>query len=652
MFEKNKNLNKWREKYDIARSAYSATLNAIDRRESAYLGTHSILNHRKQVTKREATNVRNISFELVEAQVDSTIPVPRVDALHAEDKETAKMLESFLRSEIQRLRMKELNDQQERTTPTQGGDFALVEWDNLAGTHCSIGDIALQELHPKQVIPQPGVYDMGKMDYFFVVTSQTKESIKRKYGIDAEKLSETEQSARESADETRHTVSDDLVTQIDCYYRTEKGIGKISWADSVLLYEDDDYQQRKFDRCRKCGKIIPDGAKKCECGSKDFETETGFELQEDMIVGGQVIDAEIEDGLEYAMNPDGTMQFQTDESGNPIMENETPVPVVLGMKHRKRVIPYYKPNVFPVILRRNISCRGQLLGLSDVDVIADQQEDIKAYGTKIREKILKGGSYLTKPRDVKIRTDDTELKILEVTNPQQVSMMNVLNIQPNIEKEQTQMTLCYDYARSTLGITDAFQGKYDASATSGTAKQFSANQSAGRLMSKRVLKYDFYSKLYETMFKFLLAYSDRPIPYSTTDANGETVYSHFDPMDFLKVDADGEPYWNDEFLFSVDESATIASNKEMLWNMADVKYQSGAFGPINDLQSADLLWTWLEATGYPMAGSVKRTIEARIAQQTELAQGGSAVIPQNDGIDGRSTVQQSDLTNLEEMGMI
>ena len=50
-------------------------------------------------------------------------------------------------------------------------------------------------------------------------------------------------------------------------------------------------------------------------------------------------------------------------------------------------------------------------------------------------------------------------------------------------------------------LSYAYQGKYDASATSGTAKQYSINQAAGRLESKRTMKNNAYSALFKMIFQ-------------------------------------------------------------------------------------------------------------------------------------------------------
>ena len=62
----------------------------------------------------------SIVYELIESQVDATIPMPRVEAIHPEDEELACRLEDFLRSEAKRLDFTQLNDLQERTVPIQG----------------------------------------------------------------------------------------------------------------------------------------------------------------------------------------------------------------------------------------------------------------------------------------------------------------------------------------------------------------------------------------------------------------------------------------------------------------------------------------------------------------------------------------------------
>ena len=59
-------------------------------------------------------------------------------------------------------------------------------------------------------------------------------------------------------------------------------------------------------------------------------------------------------------------------------------------------MPFYKPDIFPVILQKNVSVR-QVLGDSDIDKIADQQNTTNRIESKIIDKLLKSGSYITLP---------------------------------------------------------------------------------------------------------------------------------------------------------------------------------------------------------------------------------------------------------------
>lgn len=304
---------------------------------------------------------------------------------------------------------------------------------------------------------------------------------------------------------------------------------------------------------------------------------------------------------------------------------------VMEMAFQQNSIPYYKPNLYPILLRRNVSSEGDLLGFSDVEIIQDQQDSVKKLGSKIMEKLLKGGSYVTLPEGVSVETDGEELNILRLANPAQKQLIDVVSLQPDITKDRAVQESEYQHAKSVLGINDSFQGKYDASATSGTAKQYQINQAAGRMESKRIMKNTAYSELYETMFKFLLAYADQPIEFSAADKDGNLEFAHFDRMMFLKRDAAGELYWNDEFLFETDPTSTILTNREAMWNQADLKLQSGAFGPLTELKTLQLYWLFMEKNNYPNAGEIRKIIEARLqeqeaeqmeAQQAMMMQGG------------------------------
>ena len=584
--EKNKTLMKWQQRYEDAKSKYDNDINLMEERDGYYRGDREVKgnpNSNKASTKL-AINVRNISYELVESQVDSSIPRPKVTPIHPEDLETAKTIEKALNNWIKTLNINEINDMQERTTPVQGASFSLVEWDSTKGYHCTMGDLEITDIHPRQMIPQPGVTSIEKMDYFFIRTPQTKEYVKRRFGKSVADEEETDYDIRDGV------ASEDIVTVVTAYYKNnDNGIGLYRWCGDVELESIEDYQARHLEVCKECGR--PKNGDVCECGSKKFEKR-----KDDMTT------VQLFNSVQVGMNP---------MTGEPIIaEQEIDVE-----------IPYYKPNVYPIVMRKNISKDRSFLGFSDVQVIADQQDTIKKLGSKINEKLLKGGSYVTLPEGLGIETTDEELKIIRVENPNQKSLIDVVTVQADTSQDRVTLEENYQWAKSALGITDSFQGKYDASALSGTAKQYSINQAAGRLESKRIMKNNAYAKLYELMFKFALAYADDPIPITSQGMNGEPEFSHFDKRDFLKQDSNGEWYWNDEFIFDVDPTSTLLTNREAMWNQADLKLQSGAFGQLGDLETNYLYWLEQERNGYPNAGEIKKNIEERLAkQQAEMEQ--------------------------------
>ena len=580
--EANKELKRWQGRYEDAKTKYDAVLKDMNINEEYYEGTKSVYGANKQsIAPKQAINVRNIVYELIESQVDSSVPMPKVTAIHQEDEELANRIEKFLENEVRSLSFKAINDLQERIVPVQGGDFFLVEWDNTKGYHCTIGDLAVSTIHPRNVIPQPGVTDVEKMDYIFTRTAQTKEYVKLRFGKDVSMEDETDAEIRDGS------VSEDIVTVITAYYKNKDGgIGIYRWCGDVTLEDMDDYQARQVEVCEKCGRPRVGAEEQCECGSKKWVKEKDSTEHVKMAKLTTVIDP-----------------FTGEEVQNTEVEDLE--------------IEYYKPSGYPLILRKNISRDRYLLGSSDVNAIRDQQETIKKLGSKINEKLLTGGSFVTLPEGVGVELTDEEFKVLRLRDPAQKALISVITTQADCGQDRIVLEENYQWAKSTLGITDSFQGKYDASALSGTAKQYSINQAAGRLESKRVMKNEAYAKLYEMMFKFALAYADQPMPVTSQNTDGSMNYAHFDRRDFLKIDSAGEPYWNDEFIFETDPTSTLLVNREAMWNQADLKLQSGAFGQLGDLKTAYLYWLEQERNDYPHAAEIKGVIEDRLAEQEQ-----------------------------------
>lgn len=622
------NLKTWKKRLEEAIESYGSDKNRMKTYQGYYDGDRSVAQdpNSSYSPSKKASNVRNIVYELIESQVDSSIPMPKVRAIHPEDEELAKKLEHYLENKIKTTKLPLLNDMMERNVPVQGGDFFHVQWDANAGLHSQIGDIKVSEIHPKKLIPQPGMVEIEAMDYFFVQELYTKKKVKAIYGVSVEDCGNdyTDLAGEQSS---TASINSDIVTVNTAYYHNEHGgVGIFVWCDTEILLDLDDYEARYLDHCAKCGAVMQNGV--CpECGSKKVKKMP--EEYEEMAEGMEVKTSyPMADGT-FSRNIDPFTEEEAprmDENGQPVMD-EMGQPV-MEMRKVKRKIPYYKPNIYPVVLRKNITQNDKLLGGSDVAVIIDQQDTVKKLGSKINEKLLKGGSFVTLPTGIDVEKTDKELKILRVRNAADKSLIDVINVQPNVQNDLSYEETNYNWAKSALGITDSFQGKFSSSEVSGTARQYAINQAAGRLESKRTLKNEAFAKLYEYMFKFWLAYSDQSSAIISTDSNGAANYDEIDRHEFLKIDSAGEFYWDDEFLFETDPTSTLMQNREALWNQTDLKLQSGAFGPVGDLETARAYWTIQKANGYPNAAIILNIIEQRIKEQQEMAMHAQQAMPQ------------------------
>jgi len=625
--EKNDKLTLWQERLATNEAAYSDELSKMDGREALYKGDRELRDIVVGEKKTEAVHVRNIVAELVEAQVDSAIPAPKVTARYQKDQHLAKIIEDMLRNEIDRLPFEAMNDQQERTVPIQGSGDWLVEWDNTKRTHTTVGELSVSLLHPKQVIPQDGVYSgIEDMDYIIVKIPQTRTFIERRYGVDLEDEGESEPDIRGSV----ASESKDLVTQYVAYYRNDAGgIGEYSWVNDVQLEDMEDYQARRLKRCKKCGQIFNEGLQPMEptldgtapveekpknknvcpfCGSSSFEEST--EDFEELTAPVRKSSGEIIPPYKEEQLP------MLDDMGMPAVDPYTGLPATEIVRTPTK-IPFYKPNVFPVLQQKSVSIYGSFGGDSDVDKIADQQNTTNRLEAKIIDKLLKSGSYMTLPDDCYIEVDAEDMKVIRPGDPASKALIDVYDLQGNIQQDAEYLNQVYEEARQQIGITDSFQGRKDTTATSGKAREFAAAQSAGRLESKRRMKDAAYAALYEAMFKFKLAYTDEPRPVVSTDKHGQPQYETFNKYDFLEQDANGEWYWNDQFLFSCDTSSSLAQNREAMWQETRMNLQTGAFGDPANVNTLILFWTKMAMLHYPGAEDTLEYLKEMLAQQQQ-----------------------------------
>ena len=620
-----KRMDYWKTVVARDESAWAAEVARMDWREELFAGTHEIKPtcdaEAEQNEKMYCYHVRNVVAENIESMVDSRVPRPKVMALRKEDEGLARKLEELLRFYTQRHHMRVVNDLAERMGPIQGGLCYLVEWDATRRIGTDMGDATVTLIHPKQLIPQAGIYtDIEDMDHVAVKLSCTKKQVLLQYGVDVRDVGETDPNAKGTDDAASE---EELVTVYMLYYKNDRGgIGQMGWCGDYALVDWDDYQSRRLRRCASCGAL-------------DSYTEAPRkETEEEMLISG-------ERSREVHRCPwcEGT-EFEDVE----VDEEEILLPEVLldtnanelefeGAKayfdegetfklEARSTRPYYKPNKFPIILQKNISKFGQLLGESDVDKMADQQNTIKRLDKKLLDRTITAGTIITLPNDTHIQTDLNDQRVVRLKNPAEMSQIQTFEFTGNLSQIVELEAKAYEEARQITGITDSMQGRRDPTATSAKAKEYSASKSEGRLESRRVMKQEAWCRIFELISKLFIAYADEPRQVRVEQSTGEVEYETFRRTDFLKQAADGTYYYEDGFVWTVDDATSIGESREAMWQEINASFGAGTLGNPQELPTLILYWGLMEEQGYPGAGQVKAKLEARLQeqQQAEAAQ--------------------------------
>ena len=650
----------WQKRLADSEEYWNPQLTKMDEREALFNGTDVLKPMVKEDAKagKKTSHVRNIVFENIESQISASIPQPKVTPRREQDEHLASLIEHFIRNELDRLPFETMNDMAERTVPLQGGVGYLVDWDNTKRTHNTVGETDVNVIHPKQFAPQPGVYTgIQDMDWFIVKVPTTKEAVRRQYGVPVYNESESEPDIRSTGAE--HTA-EDAVTMYVGFERNENGgINKYIWVNDVELEDLENYQARRVPTCNSCGRVRPLPG---QVINNDVQADIPDQVQG--MISAEQVETDMAGHALAAVLAQQSLAGESALAAMPVADKPTEPrkydggccpwcgcseftdteqefeAVFLPMRTKSGIqlpgaeaafddegkpvvtptlIPFYKPDVYPIVLQRSVSVYGQLLGSSDADMIADQQNTINRMHQKIIDRLLKAGTRITLPNKADINIDPEDGERIYLNDPAQKNLIDVYEFSGNLQYEMAYLAQAYEEARQILGITDSFQGRRDPTATSGVAKEYAAAQAAGRLESKRVMKNAAYAQLFELMFKFWLAYSDEPRPVTYKDSTGTMRYEEFNRYDFLEQDADGQWYWNDQFLFSCDTSAPLASNRAAMWQETRLNLQTGAFGDPTSTETLILFWSKMEALHYPGAGETKKFLEERRERERAAA---------------------------------
>lgn len=556
------------EYYQRAKGLYNDRLDFFTRMEELY---------KKPDTHGEYD--KNIVFELIESEIDNNIYMPKVRSLNGLW-EQANALENIIKSELYDYKYREYNDIQERNTYIYGGAITLVYWDVLGRNSHLGGKIAFKSINPKNFIPQHGLSRIEDMDYCFIIESVTKMTLQNQYLLSNDDLALLE-------GDGEYTIDPDLATIKTMYYKDKfNHICRFSWCGTLVLENDDNIYSDKLFYCTKCGAVKEADEDTCViCNNSEFELK---EVDRKNIMVREVVDIE-----------DST----TGETNQQIKE----VPA--------KVTPYV-PNRFPIVIRKNISTNS-LFGISDAEMIETSQKLNNSILNKLADRVLKSGTLIALPKNLrnKLKVDNSELKIMYYDTPADAQGIITKNLQPPFGNEPYLMDSAYSTARQTLGITNTFQGREDNTAISSKAKELQVQQTAGRLESKREMKKASLVSLFELMFQFILAYSYEYKGYYV-NYNGEDVYKVFDNRLFL-ANRDGNYFYDDEYSFDIDLSATLENNREVMWQETRMNFSSGVYGDPTDINSIKMFWNNMLKLNYPGAKEALEYIELRMEIMTQ-----------------------------------
>ena len=177
-------LEYYKELYVGAKNAHQEKLSELDTYMQQYLGSDLI-----DGSSERACAVRNITYEMIESEVSSDIPPPKVDpSCYSERRDrNAKSIERLLASVRDRLPYEEMNDLDERYTYVLGSSVWYAEWDNEATLGNEIGAVKLHCLSPQCFIGQPNIPSVEDMEYCFLEFTSTRGELIRKYNVEPSK---------------------------------------------------------------------------------------------------------------------------------------------------------------------------------------------------------------------------------------------------------------------------------------------------------------------------------------------------------------------------------------------------------------------------------------------------------------------------------
>jgi len=287
-----------------------------------------ISNRDREIKPDNARQVVNLTYQLIESQIDISVPKPNVQPCEydqdneLEEKERNNMIEGMLVYMSDGETLKKITSENERIAKKNGLCIYKVCYNPNYKSHKYIGIIETTNPHPANVIPQKGVFRVKDMDYLFHIENRTVDYICRTYGEELRNQIENENAEYPNIDDlssTSSTIQDknNKLSVVECWYKDKDGdVCLLTWVNDIIIRD------------------IPKFFYKRDEENNIIEFEE-IELPP------------IDDGM-----------------GNLIPQPSAKVPV-------------HAPKQFPFIIQYNVPKEKSYYGKSDPEIIYDQQEAIK-----------------------------------------------------------------------------------------------------------------------------------------------------------------------------------------------------------------------------------------------------------------------------------
>ena len=569
--EENALLELWRTKYYIAKDEYQksrANSLKVETWRRAFVGDFQQLDDEGKPTTKKMKAIRKMGFELVEGKVNANIPAPKMSPRHHADITPVNTTEHLLQHSIDKIISEQVNDESEHNVLIDSLSWFKVAWDPFDNTHERSGNPIVIACPVDTVFPQPGVMNYKEFEYIFEESSMTVAQCIDLYGRIIKSPNQN-----------------DIIPIVNCYFLNEdRYVGKFTWCEQTnqVICNDLEWGIRKRRECVHDHTPVAIADTCPVCGKSEFKY---FPVKEEIL----------QEPLKMVKNP-----YRSGESNNP-KDDQNQIDDTQELP-AGTVIPHYLIRQLPFVPYRRISVPGSLYGVSEIELILEDQDIVNKLLNKAEKKSAQSKTYVTKLKETNISSDGEEIAYVEVESPQEGQSIQVKQVMADINQEITEAQVLYEMGKSTVGITDTDQGKNDPSARSGKAKQLQMQASAQRNVSPDTQRNLAFAGVYELIFKNLLAYCDEEREFVSLLPDGTQMEESWSKYMFLSRDKNGNFYYRDDYAWSVDTATEITQDRASMWQLIDNDYLNGVMGnQIDPTRALIMYWQMKEQTGYPLA---------------------------------------------------